>query len=167
MQSLQEQLDAYAAYHHDPRNKLSHFFGVPLVIFALFVFLGWFRFAPTPDLPLLSGAALFCLLVFVYYLGRDWFVALVQAPFIGALLWLADQVARWPFAESMLTFLAAFLGGWLIQLVGHALEGRRPALADNFLQIFNAPLFLTVEVLCLLRFRKGTYRLSAQGPTPS
>jgi uncharacterized membrane protein YGL010W len=50
-------------------------------------------------------------------------------------------------------FLAAFLGGWAIQLLGHALEGKRPALADNLLQIFNAPLFLTVEVLLLLGYR--------------
>jgi uncharacterized membrane protein YGL010W len=80
MKFLQEQLDACAPYHHDPRNKLTHFFGVPLVAFALFVFLGWLRFAPAPDLPLLSGSALFYLLVFGYYLCLDWFVALVQAP---------------------------------------------------------------------------------------
>ena len=43
--------------------------------------------------------------------------------------------------------------GWIFQLAGHAIEGRRPALADNFLQIFNAPLFLTAEVLFLLGFR--------------
>ena len=37
-----------------------------------------------------------------------------------------------------------------VQLIGHAFEGRRPALADNLLQIFNAPLFLTAEVVALL-----------------
>src|SRR5262249_1682982 len=147
MKSMQEQLDTYAAYHQDPRNKLTHFFGVPLVAFALFVFLGWFRFVTAPSLPLLSGAALFYLVVFLYYLSLDWLVALVQAPFTVALLWLADWVALRSFTESVLVFLASFVGGWVIQLVGHALEGRRPALADNVLQIFNAPLFLTVEVL--------------------
>jgi uncharacterized membrane protein YGL010W len=164
MKSLQQQLDAYAAYHHDPRNKLSHFFGVPLVTFALFVFLGWFRFVTAPELPLLSGAGLFYLVVFVYYLCLDWFLALLQAPVSMALLWLADRVAVGPFPESLLVFLAAFLGGWLIQLLGHALEGRRPALADNFLQIFNAPLFLTVEMLLLLGIRREAYRLAGQGP---
>src|SRR6266403_1094036 len=41
MKSLAEQLGAYSAYHHDPRNTLTHFVGVPLVIFGLFVPLAW------------------------------------------------------------------------------------------------------------------------------
>jgi len=55
----------------------------------------------------------------------------------------------------------AFVAGWIIQLIGHAFEGKRPALADNLLQIFNAPLFLTVEVLLLLGFRRDL-----RGPVP-
>lgn len=152
MKSLPEQLAAYAAYHADSRNRLTHFAGVPLVTFALFLFLGWLRFAPAPEVPL-TGATLFYLVVFLYYLRLDWRIALAQAPVSLLLLWLSDEVARWPFAESLAVFLATFAGGWLIQLAGHAIEGRRPALADNLLQIFNAPLFLTVEVAHLLGLR--------------
>jgi uncharacterized membrane protein YGL010W len=153
MKSLQEQIASYAAYHRDPRNTLTHFVGVPLVTFSILVPMGWFRLSYAPDLPLASGAAIFYLAVAVYYLRLDWRVALLQAPFTLALLGLADWASRLPFAESLLAFLAAFVGGWVIQLVGHAFEGRRPALADNFLQIFNAPLFLTAEVLFWLGLR--------------
>jgi uncharacterized membrane protein YGL010W len=154
MKSLKEQLSGYAAYHRDPRNKVTHFFGVPLVTFALFVPMGWFRFVHAWDVPLLSAASVFYLSVFAYYLCLDWLIALLQAPFTFSLLWLADQVALWPFEPSLLVFLATFLGGWTIQLLGHALEGKRPALSDNFLQIFNAPLFLVAEVLFWLGRRK-------------
>jgi uncharacterized membrane protein YGL010W len=150
---MREQLDAYAAYHRDLRNKLTHFVGVPLVTFSLFVFLAWFRFHPAPDAPLTGGATLFYVVVALYYLRLDWKVALAQAPFTLPLLCLADLVARWRFPESALVFLATFVGGWIIQLIGHAFEGKRPALADNLLQIFNAPLFLTVEVAFLLGYR--------------
>jgi uncharacterized membrane protein YGL010W len=153
MKSLAEQLSAYSAYHRDPRNTVTHFVGVPLVIFGLLVVLGWLRFAPNPDVPY-TGATLFYVVVSIYYLYLDWQVALLQAPFTLTLLWLADRVAVWPFQHSLVAFLTAFLAGWAIQLVGHAFEGKRPALADNILQIFNAPLFLTVEVLFLLGFRK-------------
>ena len=71
-----------------------------------------------------------------------------------ALLGLADWVARWPFTESLAVFAGAFVAGWVVQLVGHAFEGRRPALVDNLLQIFNAPLFLTAEVLFLFGLRQ-------------
>ena len=64
MTSLKEQLSAYAAYHHDSRNKITHFFGVPLVMFALFLLMGWFRFMPVPDLPFMSVATVFWLAVF-------------------------------------------------------------------------------------------------------
>jgi uncharacterized membrane protein YGL010W len=153
MKSLAEQLHAYSAYHHDVRNTLTHFVGVPLVIFGLFVPLGWLRFAHNLEIPY-TGATLFYIVIFIYYLCLDWQIALLQAPFTLSILWLADRVAVWPFKESVLAFAAAFVAGWIIQLIGHAFEGRRPALADNLLQIFNAPLFLTVEVLLLLGFRK-------------
>jgi uncharacterized membrane protein YGL010W len=152
MTSLKSQLSSYGAYHRDPRNKLTHFVGVPLVTFSIFLVLSWFRFVAAPEWPI-TGATLFFLVVFLYYLRLDWRVALLQAPFNLLLLGLADRAAVLPFAQSLMIFVAAFVAGWMIQLLGHAIEGRRPALADNFLQIFNAPLFLTAEVLLLLGLR--------------
>jgi uncharacterized membrane protein YGL010W len=153
MLTLKQQMQSYGAYHRDPRNKLTHFFGVPLVTFALFLFLSWFRFVHPEVLPI-TVATLFYVGVIIYYLRLDWAVALIQLPFTLTLLLLADWVARQSMALSFSLFLAAFVLGWIIQLVGHAIEGRRPALADNILQVFNAPLFLTVEALALAGFRK-------------
>ena len=153
MTSLKDQLASYGAYHKDPRNKLTHFIGVPLVTFSLFLVLSWFRFAPAPDWPL-TGATIFFIVVCLYYLRLDWSVALLQAPVNLLLLWLADRAALLPFGQSLTVFAAAFILGWIFQLVGHAIEGKRPALADNLLQIFNAPLFLVAEVLFLLGLRQ-------------
>ena len=157
MTTLQEQLRAYAAYHRDGRNKATHFVGVPLVTFGLFLFLSWFRFTAAPDVPFLSGAALFYVCVFLYYLALDRFITLLQLPFTLALLYGADRIALWPFTASLAVFLGTFVGGWVIQLLGHAFEGKRPALLDNIMQVFNAPLFLTAEVLLLLGIRKKYY----------
>jgi uncharacterized membrane protein YGL010W len=169
MRSFDENMRSYAAYHQDPRNKATHFFGVPLVTFALFVALGWLRFAEAP-IPI-TGATLFCGAVFVYYLVLDWRVALLQAPFTLLLLFLADVVSQWPWPETLAVFGAAMVGGWIIQLAGHAMEGKRPALADNLLQIFNAPLFLTVEVLQAFGYRRdlrgGLHSTLASGPAPT
>jgi uncharacterized membrane protein YGL010W len=153
MLTLKQQMQSYGAYHRDPRNKLTHFFGVPLVTFSLFLFLGWFRFVHAQGLPI-TAATLFCLGVSVYYFRLDWAIALIQLPITLALLIAADWVARQPLAISGSVFLATFVLGWIIQLVGHAIEGRRPALADNILQIFNAPLFLTIEALAFAGLRK-------------
>src|SRR5205085_10743566 len=110
------------------------------------------RFAPAPEWPI-TAASLFCLGVFLYYLRLDWKLVVCLAPSAFGLLALADWVARWTFDESGVVFLVAFAGGWAVQLLGHAFEGRRPALADNLLQVFNAPLFLTAEAAVRLGFR--------------
>lgn len=153
MLTLKQQMQSYGAYHTNPRNKLTHYFGVPLVTFALFLFLSWFRFVYHDVVPI-TAATLFYLGVVIYYFRLDWRIALVQLPFTLTLLLLADWLAWQSMAVSFSVFLTAFVVGWIIQLVGHAIEGRRPALADNILQVFNAPLFLTVEALALAGFRK-------------
>ena len=161
MKTLREQLNSYAAYHYDWRNKITHFVGVPLVTFSIFVPLGWLRFVHDPNLPI-TGATVFYLVVLLYYLALDWKLALVQMPVTLGILWLADQASLLPFSTSLLIFLATFVAGWIIQLLGHFFEGKRPALADNLLQIFNAPLFLTVEVLYLLGWRQYALPKAAQ-----
>jgi uncharacterized membrane protein YGL010W len=165
MKSLPEQIESYGSYHRDARNKLTHFFGVPLVTFSLFLCLGWIRL--TDWLVPVTAATIFCAIVFVYYLVLDWRLALWQAPFSLLLLWLADWAARLPFKESLLLFACTFVGGWLIQLLGHAFEGRRPALFDNLLQVFNAPLFLTVEVLEHLGIRKMEHVTQSEDVKPA
>jgi uncharacterized membrane protein YGL010W len=154
VKSLAEQISAYAAYHRDSRNTLTHFVGVPLVTFGIFLFLSWFRFRFTPeDIPI-TAATLFYVSVLIYYLRLDWSIAILQLPVSLALLWLADRAALLSLTESVMVFLGAFVGGWVIQLLGHYLEGKRPALLDNLTQIFNAPLFLTAEVLFLFGLRQ-------------
>ena len=133
MLTLKQQMQSYGAYHRDPRNKMTHFIGVPLVTFSLFLFLGWFRFVHPEVLPI-TAATLFYLAVLVYYFRLDWMIALIQLPCTVVLLLVADWIAKQSMALSFSVFLTAFVLGWIIQLVGHAIEGRRPALADNVLQ---------------------------------
>jgi uncharacterized membrane protein YGL010W len=160
MTSFDDQVKSYAAYHKDARNKATHFLGVPLVTIALFIALGWVRLVD--GMVPVTGATLFWAVVFVYYLALDWRIALFQAPASLLLLFAADVISQWPWPETITAFLVTFVGGWIIQLVGHAIEGRRPALTDNLLQIFNAPLFLTVEVMMALGFRKDLRRALGQ-----
>jgi len=50
-------------------------------------------------------------------------------------------------------FAVLFVGGWILQLVGHVYEGRRPALTDNLFQIFVAPIFLCAELFFALGYK--------------
>jgi uncharacterized membrane protein YGL010W len=155
MQSLEQQMSFYAAYHQDPRNKATHFVGVPMIIFGLFIALGWARVDVGGVM--LTAAMLLAAVVLMWYFLLDVPLALAMLVSIAVLLYLADMVSLQPLATGALWFIVFFGGGWVIQLVGHAYEGRKPALVDNFLQIFVAPIFLAAEVFFALGYKPGLH----------
>jgi uncharacterized membrane protein YGL010W len=155
MQTLEQQMSFYAAYHQDPRNKASHFVGVPMIIFGLFIALGWARLEVGGVT--LTAAMLLAAVVLVWYFLLDVPLALAMLAVNAVLLYLADRVASLPLATGAVWFLVFFAGGWVIQLIGHVWEGRKPALVDNFLQIFVAPIFLAAEVFFALGYKPGLH----------
>jgi uncharacterized membrane protein YGL010W len=155
MQTLEQQMSFYAAYHQDARNKATHFVGVPMIIFGLFIALGWARL----DLGgvTVTAAMLLAAVVLVWYFLLDVPLALAMLAVNAALLALAERVSLLPIGAGFVWFLVFFGGGWVIQLIGHAWEGRKPALADNFFQIFVAPIFLAAEVFFALGYKPALH----------
>jgi len=151
MQTLEQQMSFYAAYHQDPRNKATHFVGVPMIIFGLFVALGWARLELGGVT--LTAALLLAAVVLVWYFLLDVPLALAMLALNALLLYLADLVSTQPMAMGAVWFAVFFGGGWVIQLIGHVWEGRKPALVDNFFQIFVAPIFLAAEVFFALGYK--------------
>jgi uncharacterized membrane protein YGL010W len=151
MKSLEEQMAFYAAYHHDPRNKATHFVGVPVIMLAILIPLSWLRVEVAGfDV---TAAMLLSAAVLAYYFLLDVPLALAMLVVIGALVWLAEALASPGAAAGWTWFGVLFVGGWTLQLVGHVFEGRRPALTDNLFQIFVAPIFLMAEVFFALGYK--------------
>jgi uncharacterized membrane protein YGL010W len=84
-------------------------------------------------------------------------LALAMLAVNALLLYLADIVATQPMATGAVWFAVFFGGGWVIQLIGHVWEGRKPALVDNFFQIFVAPIFLAAEVFFALGYKPALH----------
>jgi uncharacterized membrane protein YGL010W len=156
MRSLEEQMAFYAAYHQDARNKATHFLGVPVIILSLFIPLAWPR-VELAGLPL-TAAMLFAAIVLGYYLILDFFLGLAMAGLTLVLVWLGHQIAALGAGPGWAWFAALFIGGWVLQLVGHGFEGRRPALADNLFQIFVAPIFLCAEIFFALGYKPALHQ---------
>ncbi len=155
MQTLEQQMSFYAAYHQDARNKATHFVGVPMIIFGLFIALGWARIEVGGVT--LSAALLLAAAVLVWYFLLDVPLALAMLVTNAVLLYLADMVSVQPIAVGAAWFLVFFGGGWVIQLLGHVWEGRKPALADNLFQIFVAPIFLAAEAFFALGYKPALH----------
>jgi len=150
---LAETMALYAAYHRDPRNRLTHFFGVPIIIFSLFIALSYARF-DLFGLPV-NGAVLLVAAVGLHYLRLDVPIGTTLVVLMIPLLMLAAWVTTaQPVPVGIAAFLATFIGGWAIQLLGHKFEGNRPALTQNFFQTLVAPLFLTAEAFFALGLRR-------------
>ena len=155
MKTLEDQMSFYAAYHQDARNKLTHFIGVPAIIVGVMVALAWARldFGGTA----VSAAMVLTAVVLAYYLFLDLPLGLAMVAVFAALLYLAETIAGLPLKEGVAWFLLFFAGGWVVQLLGHVFEGRKPALVDNLFQVFVAPIFLCAEVFFALGYKPALY----------
>lgn len=148
-------LAQYAEYHRDRRNIVTHFVGVPMIVFAVGVLLARPSFV-------LAGLALTPAWV-VFALAALWYVSrgrlgigVATAGAVGLLIALAHQASA---GASVGTWLAWGLGffavGWMIQFVGHYYEGRKPAFADDLVGLLVGPMFVVLELLALAGFFKG------------
>jgi uncharacterized membrane protein YGL010W len=157
MKSLAEQLAFYLSYHRSPLCKASHLAGVPLVTFSILIPMGWLSFHLYGYRITLAFVFVFSTLV--YYFLLDALLATAMTVIMLPILWGADWVSRLPLKTSASVFIASFVLGWAFQLIGHAIEGKRPALMVNFRQaVFTAPLFLLAEFAPSLRRRNRNSR---------
>ena len=78
----------------------------------------------------------------------DYLLGLLSAAFLLPMLLLAE-LATTELSGSLVNgiFAFTFITGWTLQLLGHRIEKRRPALVDNFMQVFSAPIFLVSELV--------------------
>jgi uncharacterized membrane protein YGL010W len=147
MKTLEDQMSTYAAYHQDARNKATHFVGVPVIVLSLMIPLAWLR------VEAISAAMVITAILLAYYLALDLWLGLAMCVLMGALLWLGQTIADQGALAGWIWFGGLFVGGWILQLVGHVFEGRKPALADNLFQIFVAPIFLCAELFFALGYK--------------
>lgn len=124
----------YGLYHADGRNRVCHSIGIPLIVLGLMGLGHLVRVGPV-DLAVVASIA-----VLMYYATLDVRGALLSAV-VFALLYLIGQHLSWPIA------LAAFILGWVFQLVGHRFEGSKPKFLENLVYLLIGPLYIFEEML--------------------
>jgi uncharacterized membrane protein YGL010W len=145
-----DQLAMYAAYHKDRRNQLTHYVGVPLIVFAILIALAEVRLGQS-----FSGATVLLGVLLLGYLVAVPAVGLLSVLAYVPLLLGAESVAGQERPLQWAVAGASFVGGWVIQFLGHVFERRRPAFLTNILQVFMAPAFLVAEVMFAIGLQRG------------
>lgn len=146
MKSFTEQAKWYADYHQKKATLYMHMIGVPILTLSLMILLGFIHVV-IPGVLDIKFVDLIILALLAYYFRLNWLLALIMIPIFAFLLWIADlfnYAGPTPFA--IWSFIVLFILGCVLQLVGHLIEGKRPAFIENLWQALIAPLFLLAEI---------------------
>lgn len=152
MKTLTDHLAQYAAYHRDPRNLLSHFIGIPLIVLAVAVLLS------RPGVEVyglwLSPVALVALVSALFYLRLDLRFGVLMGAVLLFCVWIGTRLAQQTTTLWLSAGVGLFVVGWIIQFVGHYYEGRKPAFVDDLTGLIIGPLFVAAELGFMLGLRE-------------
>jgi uncharacterized membrane protein YGL010W len=132
---MRARLTDYAGSHRSSANEACHFVGIPVIIVGAATLLG--------RLPLLTLAEhrvtlaeVVALGIIAFYVASARWLGVVTGAIFAALV-LGGQ------ALPLAVGLGLFLGGWILQFLGHALfEKSKPAFLRNLLHLLVGPAWL-------------------------
>ena len=130
---FRSQLASYASVHRDWRNKATHFVGIPVIVFSLLLILSLWRFELGGRQWTMSLAI--TIVAVLGWMALDLGIGVAMA-LIMAVAWYAAEALAGALGSAQavwIAFIALFVGGWVLQFLGHHYEGKRPALARQHL----------------------------------
>jgi uncharacterized membrane protein YGL010W len=140
----------YGRYHNDKVNVWIHIICIPIITVTLGILLEYLSNNVLESkiniLYVLHG------LLLPVYAYVDMFVGLFTfAEYLLLHLLVKDCDFSICCLSSIQTILALHIAAWILQFIGHGVyEKRKPALLDNVLLIFNAPVFVNIEIFIML-----------------
>jgi uncharacterized membrane protein YGL010W len=140
MTSLIDRLASYAEYHRDKRNIATHFVGIPMILVGTQAALAKIGIGP------INAAVGATALATKYYRSLDPAYGAAVGAVLGATCAAGTAIAALPLPVWAGTAASLFVGGWALQFVGHAFEGKKPAFLDDLRGLLDGPLFLVAEV---------------------
>jgi uncharacterized membrane protein YGL010W len=146
--------DDYASSHQHPTNRLTHKVAIPLIVLHIVAMLDWVRLA----MPAVPGGALSLghgawVLATLWYLRADLKLGLIVSAAMALCFPLGALLPVW-------AVIAIAVGGWLIQLAGHAVwEKKSPSFLTNLVHALVGPMFFVALLT-------GDYSLKPQQLAP-
>lgn len=119
----------YGSRHKNSTNELIHFFAIPLIMLSivglLYALHPWVAFA-------------FMAASMVYYARLSMVFLIAMIVWAVLLFWcitlMGDKVWR--------TSSVIFVGAWIIQFIGHKIEGKKPSFFEDIQYRWVGPLFV-------------------------
>ena len=139
----------YNEYHLNPINKMFHLIGIPLIILSVINFSNYFSlvFNYNNINHSLSLKRLLITYYQIYYLSYGIFPGFVMIVYFE-LLNIINNSLNLSFRNTAIIFTLS----WILQFIGHYIEGRKPAILDSISQsLLGAPIFSLVPLIPSLK----------------
>ena len=150
--NLDQWLAEYNVSHQHPTNIKIHNVCVPFILLSVTGLLTkLFEDILPQGIPLLSGGNLFLFVLMVFYGFQDRRLPRVMAPllFLCAVVvtWLSrTQLSRNHPTIFTLIFAVIFILAWILQFIGHRIEGRGPSFLTDIRFLFIGPVWVMVHL---------------------
>ena len=132
MKTIEQHFESYADYHQNKQNKLTHYIGIPLIVFGTF---GLFSKVGTSDL--LNLGFLFWILTSIYYTKLDQLKYAIPFCIISLGIYFSSLYL------SAVVHAIIFIIGWVFQAIGHyKYEKKSPAFLTNFYHLLIGPYWI-------------------------
>jgi len=150
MRKIDLLLAEYGESHRNATNKLIHWICVPLIFWTI---LGFISYIPTPNmylkyfgfLSIASGIAI--MLVTFFYCRLSWRIALIMI-FIMLIMEHFVSLINITFGKrSWMIYLVVFIITWILQFVGHKIEGKKPSFLKDLQFLLIGPVWLLSFIL--------------------
>jgi uncharacterized membrane protein YGL010W len=145
MKTVENYFREYSQYHQTPQNRMTHFFGIPMImisIIGLLDYVSLFKIIPNVQITL---SMIIITLVDIFYLKLNQKLGLIMT-FITIFMYFISL-----YMTPMLLVLF-FIFGWALQLYGHkSFEKKAPAFLDNLIHLLIGPLFILNELVCVVK----------------
>ena len=146
-----DSLEFYRSFHNNPINKLIHAICIPLIILTLINLLAGiekceliFHIQQPFKLRTVQTYRYYHILLLyllIYLINYGIKFTSILSIFFGLLLIISNYWRKYDnlwYRNSWIIFIAA----WIMQFIGHAIEGNRPALVTSLTQsVFQAPIY--------------------------
>ncbi|MCH7335279.1 Mpo1-like protein [Acinetobacter sp. NIPH 2699] len=156
MTNLERLLSQYAAYHLDRNNIVTHFVGIPLIVFSILCLTA--RAGIDISGFSVTLAMLLIVLSTIYYISLDKLFGILMLILFVLVYPFAVKIAALPMWSWLGASIGIFVVGWLLQFVGHYFEKKKPAFVDDLVGLAIGPLFVLAEFVFLLGFRKALHQ---------
>jgi uncharacterized membrane protein YGL010W len=130
----------YGESHQNPRNELIHFIAIPLIMLSLVGMM--FALHPYVAYAFVAASMVYYARLSVVFLIT---MAVLSVGFIGVIFAMGPLVLP--------VCIAIFVGAWILQFIGHKIEGKKPSFFEDIQYLWVGPLFVLSKLFEKLHIR--------------